>query len=67
LREHAHELDAGAVAGGLALDEALDRARREEIMTVIERVRDDLNLPILYVSHDRDEVELLASTIVSIG
>ena len=54
----------------LLMDEplsSLDRARREEIMAVIERVRDDLKLPILYVSHDRDEVERLASTIVPIG
>lgn len=54
----------------LLMDEplaSLDRARREEIMGVIERVRDELKLPILYVSHDRDEVERLATTIVPIG
>jgi molybdate transport system ATP-binding protein len=54
----------------LLMDEplaSLDRARREEIMAVIERLRDDLKLPILYVSHDRDEVERLAGTIVPIG
>ncbi len=54
----------------LLLDEplaSLDPARRDEIMTVIERLRDDLKLPILYVSHDRDEVERLATTIVPIG
>ncbi|MDE2412392.1 MAG: ATP-binding cassette domain-containing protein [Sphingomonadales bacterium] len=51
----------------LLMDEplaSLDRARREEIMAVIERLRDELRLPILYVSHDRDEVERLATTIV---
>jgi molybdate transport system ATP-binding protein len=51
----------------LLMDEplaSLDRARREEIMQVVERLRDDLKLPILYVSHDRDEVERLASKIV---
>ncbi len=51
----------------LLMDEplaSLDRARREEIMQVIERLRDELKLPILYVSHDRDEVERLASKIV---
>lgn len=51
----------------LLMDEplsSLDRARREEIMCVIERLRDELTLPILYVSHDREEVERLASTIV---
>ncbi len=51
----------------LLMDEplaSLDRARREEIMEVIERVRDELRLPILYVSHDREEVERLATTVV---
>lgn len=51
----------------LLMDEplsSLDLARREEIMRVIERVRDELKLPILYVSHDRAEVERLASNIV---
>ena len=50
----------------LLMDEplsSLDAARREEILLVIERVRDELKLPILYVSHDRAEVERLASTI----
>ncbi len=54
----------------LLMDEplaSLDRARREDIMEVIERLRDELKLPILYVSHDRDEVERLATTIVPIG
>ena len=41
-----------------------DTARREEIMIVIERFRDELTLPILYVSHDRAEVERLATKIV---
>lgn len=53
----------------LLMDEplsSLDARRREEIMQVIERVRDELRLPILYVSHDRTEVERLATRIVSI-
>ena len=53
----------------LLMDEplsSLDAARREEILRVIERVRDELKLPILYVSHDRAEVERLASTIVAL-
>ncbi|OJY67528.1 MAG: molybdenum ABC transporter ATP-binding protein [Sphingobium sp. 66-54] len=53
----------------LLMDEplaSLDAPRREEIMRVIERVRDELALPILYVSHDRAEVERLASTIVTL-
>lgn len=53
----------------LLMDEplaSLDMARREDIMQVIERVRDELALPILYVSHDRAEVDRLASTIVTL-
>lgn len=51
----------------LLMDEplaSLDAPRREEIMRVIERVRDELRLPILYVSHDRTEVERLADLVV---
>jgi molybdate transport system ATP-binding protein len=54
----------------LLLDEplsSLDAARRDEIMRVIERIRDELKLPILYVSHDRAEVDRLAQTVVPIG
>ena len=54
----------------LLLDEplsSLDPARRGEIMTVIERIRDELKLPILYVSHDPGEVDRLAQTVVPIG
>jgi len=54
----------------LLMDEplaSLDAARRGEIMAVIERIRDELAIPILYVSHDRAEVERLANTIVAIG
>jgi len=46
----------------LLMDEplsSLDPARREEIMRVIERLRDCFALPILYVSHDIAEVERL--------
>lgn len=51
----------------LLMDEplsSLDSSRREEIMVVIERLRDELKLPILYVSHDYAEVERLATKIV---
>lgn len=54
----------------LLMDEplaSLDRARREEIISLIERVRDELGLPILYVSHDRGEVDRLAATVVEMG
>jgi len=53
----------------LLMDEplaALDRARREEVLSVIERLRDELRLPILYVSHDRAEVERLARVIIEV-
>ena len=39
---------------------SLDRARRDEILPLVERVRDALRLPILYVSHDAAEVARLA-------
>ena len=61
-----------ALLGGarfLLMDEplsSLDRARREEIMIVIERIRDEMKLPILYVSHDRDEIDRLASAVVTL-
>lgn len=51
----------------LLLDEplsSLDRARREEIMALIERLRDSLGLPILMVTHDRGEAERLGNRIV---
>ena len=53
----------------LLMDEplsSLDPARREEIMVVIERIRDELRLPILYVSHDRAELARLADQIVEL-
>lgn len=54
----------------LLMDEplsSLDRARREEIMTVIERIRDEMKLPIVYVSHDRAEIDRLATTVIELG
>ena len=54
----------------LLLDEplsSLDAARREEIMGVIERIRDDLRLPMVLVSHRADEVERLADSVVALG
>jgi molybdate transport system ATP-binding protein len=47
----------------LLLDEpltSLDPARAEEIVRLIERIRDELGLPILLVSHAAAEVERLA-------
>ena len=54
----------------LLMDEPLasvDAQRREEILRVIERVRDELRRPILYVSHDRSEVDRLADRVIPIG
>lgn len=51
----------------LLLDEplaALDLARRQEILPWLERLRDELSLPMLYVSHALDEVARLAQTLV---
>ena len=45
----------------------LDAARRAEIMTLIERLRDVLALPILMVTHDAAEAERLATAIVRVG
>lgn len=53
----------------LLMDEPLasvDQGRRGEILGLIERIRDELRLPILYVSHDRAEVEQLADRIVPV-
>lgn len=56
-------------ARALLMDEplaSLDPARRGEIAGLIERLRDDLALPILYVTHDRDEAARLATHRVEI-
>lgn len=53
----------------LLLDEplsSLDTPRRDEIMLLIERIRDELRVPILYVSHDRSEVDRLSGMIIAI-
>ncbi|MED5546810.1 MAG: ATP-binding cassette domain-containing protein [Pseudomonadota bacterium] len=54
----------------LLMDEplsSLDEERRGGVMQVIERIRDELALPILYVSHDRREVDRLADHVVTLG
>ena len=43
---------------------ALDDARKEEILPYFERLRDELDVPILYVSHSSAEVARLATTLV---
>lgn len=51
----------------LLLDEplaALDHARKQEILPYLERLRDELDIPLLYVSHAASEVARLADHIV---
>lgn len=51
----------------LLMDEplaALDAARKEEILPYLERLRDETQVPILYVSHSVAEVARLATTVV---
>ena len=51
----------------LLMDEpltSLDAARGEEILRVVERIRDELAIPILYVSHASAEVERLTSCVL---
>jgi len=53
--------------GVLLLDEplaSLDAPRKAEILYYIERLRDDVRVPIVYVSHSLDEVVRLADSIV---
>ena len=53
----------------LLLDEpfaSLDRERAEALMGLVERIRDELEVPILLVSHDRAEVERLAGRVVTL-
>jgi len=50
----------------LLMDEplaSLDAARKEEILPFIERLRDRLQLPIVYVTHDLQEIVRLADTV----
>jgi molybdate transport system ATP-binding protein len=51
----------------LLMDEplaSLDQPRKAEIMPFIERLRDELRIPIIYVSHAMPEVVRLADTLV---
>ena len=45
---------------------ALDDARKEEILPYFERLRDEVDVPILYVSHSASEVARLATTVVAL-
>lgn len=51
----------------LLMDEplsALDYARKKEILPYLERLHDDLEIPVLYVSHQPEEVAHLADYLV---
>jgi molybdate transport system ATP-binding protein len=51
----------------LLLDEplaAVDLELRRRILPYLERVRDELRVPIIYVTHARDEVHALADSVV---
>jgi molybdate transport system ATP-binding protein len=51
----------------LLLDEPLsgiDAGRKQEILPWLERLRDELRIPMLYVTHSADEVARLADTLV---
>jgi molybdate transport system ATP-binding protein len=51
----------------LLLDEplaAVDVERRRRILPYLLRVRDELGIPVIYVSHDRGEVEQLSDRVV---
>lgn len=50
----------------LLLDEplaALDAARKQQILPFLLRIRDELGMPMLYVSHAEDEVRYLAQRV----
>jgi molybdate transport system ATP-binding protein len=79
LQRRPHQLSGGerqrvAIARALAtqprvllLDEplaALDLARKREILPWLERLRDELRIPMLYVTHAGDEVARLADHLV---
>ncbi len=53
----------------LLLDEpltGLDDERREQVLPFLERLRDETDVPIVYVSHHRDEISRLADLVFSI-
>ena len=42
---------------------ALDQARREELIPWLQKVRDEVRLPMVYVSHTQDDVRRLADAV----
>ena len=54
----------------LLMDEplaSLDAPRKEEILPYVERLRDEMRIPILYVTHSEAEVRRLAGAVVKIA
>lgn len=45
---------------------SLDEARKQEILPYFERLRDETDVPVLYVSHAPTEVARLATTVVAL-
>ncbi|MGH6947995.1 MAG: molybdenum ABC transporter ATP-binding protein [Kiloniellales bacterium] len=51
----------------LLMDEplaSLDQARKDEVLPFVERLRDEMKVPIVYVSHSMAEIVRLADTLV---
>jgi molybdate transport system ATP-binding protein len=54
----------------LLMDEplaSLDEARKQEILPYVERLRDELKIPVLYVTHSKPEVDRLAGAVIAIA
>lgn len=54
----------------LLLDEplaSLDAKRKSEILPYLERLRDDAGVPMVYVSHNADEVRRIATSVVGLN
>jgi molybdate transport system ATP-binding protein len=45
---------------------SLDSARKAEILPYFERIRDETDIPIIYVSHSANEVARLATTVIAL-
>ena len=53
----------------LLLDEPLsgvDEEKRQSILALIERIRDEFSVPMLYVTHARDEAQRLANRLITV-
>jgi ABC-type molybdate transport system, ATPase component len=46
---------------------SLDLPRKLEIIPYFERLRDEMQIPIIYVSHHVEEIERLATTVLSLS